>query len=102
MNNFKWANNHARTSALIYAQAVLEACAKLKIEEPLRVLVDTDDYPAIRKISEVEFAIGWLHGCAECHGVIIEELWERVDARIVCRAVARVRRRSQGQKGRAA
>jgi hypothetical protein len=92
MTNFKWTNNYARTSALIYAEALLEACAKAKVADPVAALIDTDEYPALRKISEVEFAIGWLHGCAECHGVTIEVLWAQVG----------FKRFSRAGKGRAA
>jgi hypothetical protein len=92
MNNFKWINNYARTSALTYAEAFLEACAKLKIKDPLAALIDTDDYPKLRTISEVEFAIGWLHGCAECHGVTIEVIliWAEVGSKRFSRAKGRV------------
>lgn len=75
----------ALTSALIYADALAEACAKVRppVADPVRALVETDAYPRLMKISEVEFAIGWLHGCAETLGVTVEELWEALtmDAR---------------------
>jgi hypothetical protein len=74
----KWTNNHARESAIIYAEALLEACQKTKVADPCRALTDADEFPKLRKISEVEYAIGWLNGCAECHGVIVEVLWEQI------------------------
>lgn len=67
-------NHHAAVSAKIYIDAVIEACTRLKLE-PMRVLLDAADYPAIRKISELEFAIGWLHGCAEASGGTVEVVW---------------------------
>jgi len=74
-------NRHAETSALIYAEAVTDACTK-KGKRPsvpvLSALTDTDDYSHLRKISEVEYAIGWLNGCAETCGVTIEVLWEHL------------------------
>lgn len=93
MKNAKitWTNNHARTSAYIYAEAVLEACAKAKIphERTLDVLINSDEYPALRKITDVEFAIGWLHGCAECHGVTVEAIWAEVGSKRFSRAKGR-------------
>ena len=68
-------NHHARTSALIYAEAVLEACRKAKVSDPIAALVDTDDYPRLKRIDMIEYAIGWLHGCAEANGVTVEVLW---------------------------
>lgn len=93
MKNTKitWTNNHARTSAYIYAEAVLEACEKAKIpwEKSLDVLVNADEYPKVTKISEVEFAIGWLHGCAETLGITIDALWASVGGKRFSRANGR-------------
>ena len=68
-------NSYATTSAKIYVAAILEACKKAKIADPLEAITNTDAYPRLLKIAEVEFAIGWLNGCAESHGVTVEVLW---------------------------
>jgi hypothetical protein len=70
-------NHIARESAEIYADVVLEACRKAKVE-PIDALIDTDDYPKLLKHPMVEFAIGWLTGCAEAHAVTLEALWNQV------------------------
>lgn len=75
----KWSNTRARDSARIYADAVLEACQQAKITDPIiEVITESDRYPRLQKISEVEYAIGWLHGCAEAHEVTVEVLWDQV------------------------
>jgi hypothetical protein len=71
-------NHHARTSALIYAETILEACRVAKIKDPIAALIDTDDYPRLKRIDMVEYAIGWLNGCAESHGVTVVTLWEQI------------------------
>lgn len=76
----KWLNDYARDSAIIYAEALIEACGKTKVPDPVRALTDADDFPRLRKISEVEYAIGWLNGCAECHGVTVTALWAQIIA----------------------
>ena len=72
-------NHYARASALIYAEALLDGCRRTKID-PIEALVDTDDFPRLLKIPGIEFAIGWLHGCAEAHAVTVDALWEQVIA----------------------
>jgi hypothetical protein len=74
----KFANHHAETSARIYYVALIEACIKAKVTDVRRALTDADEFPRLKKISEVEFAIGWLHGCAESHGVTVEFLWDEL------------------------
>lgn len=71
-------NEHARISARIYCDALLEACAKVKAD-PLRALTETDEFPRLMKMSGVEFAIGWLHGCAESHEITVEALWTEIN-----------------------
>lgn len=82
-------NSFARTSALIYTQAIMDACAQANLRghrskrrcfDPRVVLLDTDDYPQLVKVPMIEYAIGWLHGCAEAHGVLVEVLWDQVVA----------------------
>ena len=70
-------NHHARTSALIYVECVLDGCREAKCD-PIQALEDTDDHPKLRKLDLVEFSIGWLHGCAEAHGVTVVALWEHL------------------------
>lgn len=71
-------NRYAHDSAIIYAEALLEACKKAKVLDPMRALTDADEFPALLKISEVEYAIGWLNGCAETCGVTVTVLWAHV------------------------
>lgn len=78
MPPFKFTNHHAQESAKIYAQAVIEACEKSKVADVLDAVVNTADYPRLMKISELEYAVGWLHGCAESHGVTVEILWSHL------------------------
>jgi hypothetical protein len=70
-------NAHAAESAAIYAAALVDACKKVNAD-PLIALVDAEEFPRLLKIATVEFAIGWLHGCAESHGVTVEVLWEQL------------------------
>jgi hypothetical protein len=72
---FKFSNHHVRESAKIYGEALIDACRQAKVIEPKQALLDTDAFPRLLKIPNVEYAIGWLHGCAESHGVLVEVLW---------------------------
>lgn len=76
----KWMNTKIRRAALDYAEAILEACTMCKVADPLRAVTDTDAYPRLQKVPCVEFAIGWLHGCADMMGVKIEVLWAQIEA----------------------
>ncbi len=78
MNSKIELNSHARESAGIYVDAVIEACEKVRIKNPKATLSDTDQYPKLMKIPDVEYAIGWLNGCAEAHGVIVDVLWDQI------------------------
>lgn len=71
-------NPYARESAHIYVDAIIDACAKAKVADPRTAIIDTDDFPALLKIPTVEYAIGWMHGCAESHGVLVEVLWDEI------------------------
>ena len=71
-------NSYARESAEIYAQALIDACRKAKVANPILTLTDADDYPRLLKIPTIEYAIGWLNGCAEAHGVTVEVLWTQL------------------------
>jgi hypothetical protein len=64
--------------ARIYVVGFLEACAQAKVADPLDALIETEDYPRLAKIPNVEWMIGWLHGCAEAHGVRVEALWKQI------------------------
>jgi hypothetical protein len=70
-------NRYASDSSTIYAEAIIEACKKLKLD-PLEAITNTEDHPKLLKTANIEFAIGWLNGCAESHGVTIEKLWEKI------------------------
>lgn len=78
----KWLNDKVRKGAVLYAEAILEACAKAKVKNPLHAVTDTDFYPRLQRIPEVEFAVGWLHGCADVIGVKIEVLWAQVEVEL--------------------
>jgi hypothetical protein len=71
-------NPKARRSALVYAEGFLDACRQAKVADPLDALIETDAYPRLAKIYNVEWMVGWLHGCAEAHGVKVEALWKLV------------------------
>jgi len=90
---FRWLNKYTQDSAVIYMRAFIEACIDKKVTDYARALTDTDDFPRLRNVTELEFAIGWLHGCAECHGVPVTELLKQITVREVC---------SVTKKGRAA
>lgn len=80
-------NRYARDSAHIYVDAIIDACAKAKVADPRKAIVDTDDFPRLLKIPTVEYAIGWLNGCAESHSVLVEVLWDEIIATRARRAV---------------
>jgi hypothetical protein len=73
----KWHSSIAKTSARIYAEALIEACEKVGAD-PRRALTDADEFPKLMKISEVEYSIGWLNGCAESHELTVEAFWDRL------------------------
>lgn len=97
----KWLNNYVKDSAIIYVEAILEACKTVKVADPRSALVDTDlRAPRLQKIPEVEFAIGWLNGCAESHGVTIDAVWNAAVIAIAKAGVEKIGRSTK--KGRAA
>lgn len=67
----------AAKTALIYSEALLEACAKHGVD-PVKLLVDTADYPKVARLEMVEFMVGWFHGVAEAYGALAEQLWAQV------------------------
>lgn len=71
-------NKHASESAKIYAEAIIEACQQAKVKDPKLALTDADEFPKLLKIPEVEYAIGWINGCAEALGVLVEVLWDQI------------------------
>lgn len=73
----KWTdkNKKLRAAAYDYAMAIVQACDEKKVTNTLHALTDTDCYPRLQKVPEVEFAIGWLHGVAESANLSIESLW---------------------------
>lgn len=78
----KWLNDKVRKAAILYAEAILEACEKAKVTNHLHAITDTDFYPRLQRIPEVEFAVGWLHGCADVIGVKIEVLWAQIEVEL--------------------
>lgn len=66
---------YASDSARIYVQALVDAARRCKVD-PRDALINTDAYPALMKRSMVEFAVGWLHGCAEAHDIQPEQLFD--------------------------
>jgi hypothetical protein len=87
-------NPHAHESAAIYIEAILDACERCKVTNPLRVLTDADEFPRLQKIPEVEYAIGWLNGCAEAHGVTASVLWAHVRKQGVSSRLDRIAKRA--------
>ncbi len=73
-----WLNKKLRASAHDYVAAILEACALCKVKDPAYAFMNTDAFPRLQKISEVEFAVGWLHGAADAIGIKPEELFAQV------------------------
>lgn len=67
----------ASESAEIYVELIVSACAKLKIS-PRDALLNTEDYPQLHKVLTLEFAIGWLHGCAEAYDLLPEQLFDAI------------------------
>lgn len=78
----KFANKKLRAAAHDYVGAFLEACAEKKVKEPLDALVNTDAYPRLQKMPEIEHAIGWMNGCADAIGIPVEKLFRHVAAEI--------------------
>lgn len=58
-----------------YCAAIDDACRRLKID-PIKAIVDTDDYPALAKQWQVEFSLGWLRGVADATGLSVRYLWD--------------------------
>ena len=79
----KWTSQKLHAAAKDYVAAFYEACALTKVDKPLDALINTDAYPRLQKTPVIEFAIGWLHGCAEALGVTVEQLVEEVKAELV-------------------
>lgn len=73
-----WLNKKLRAAAHDYCEAILEACTIKKVADPLDALVNTDKYPRLQSISEVEFAVGWFHGVADAIGVEPDDLFAAV------------------------
>lgn len=71
----QWLDKKIEKSAKVYAEAFAEACDNARVKDPLHALVETDAYPRLQKIPEVEFAIGWLHCLAETIGIKVERLF---------------------------
>src|SRR5689334_20167223 len=69
-----WLNKKLRAAAHDYVEAFLEACTIKKVDDPLDALRNTDAYPRLQKIPEVEFAVGWLHGVADAIGIEPDDL----------------------------
>ncbi len=86
----KWTNHIVRESASIYFEAFMEACCKAHVP-PRRALVDTDEYPKLHRISDVEYSIGWLHGCADSHGVTVETLYDILYDALMAQQLDKVR-----------
>lgn len=87
----KWANDKLRRAAHDYVAALLEACEKAKVKSPLHALTDTDAYPRLQKIPEVEFCVGWLHGVADAIGIKVEALFEQVAAELAAKGKGKAR-----------
>jgi hypothetical protein len=68
-------NGYASQSAHLYVELILEACARRKIDAR-DAIINTDSYPVLNKTSDVEFAIGWLHGVAEAHELLAEQIFD--------------------------
>ena len=74
-----WMNGKLRAAVRDYFMAFLEACGQKKVEKPRDAFVNTDAYPRLQKIPEVEFCVGWLHGVAEAIGLAPEQLFDQLD-----------------------
>jgi hypothetical protein len=70
-------NGFASESASIYIELIVEACKRRKID-PRDAIINTDSYPQLNKTAEVEFAIGWLHGLAEAHELLAEQVFDAI------------------------
>ncbi|HZJ67674.1 MAG TPA: hypothetical protein VFD36_29425 [Kofleriaceae bacterium] len=68
-------SNYASESARVYAVTLVDACRRRKID-PRDALINTDSYPVLMRHQLVEFAIGWFNGCADCHEVKPEQLFD--------------------------
>jgi hypothetical protein len=69
-------NTIAKRCAIDYAAALIEACKTVRPEiDPLDALDNADAYPRLTKISEVEFCIGWINGCASTLGSTTQKFW---------------------------
>jgi hypothetical protein len=75
--NKRTVNPTAATSVRIYAEEFARACKRVKVD-PRIALVETDDYPKLMRCDQVEFMVGYLHGCAETHEVTPLALWDSI------------------------
>lgn len=66
---------YASDSARIYVQTLVDQARRCKAD-PRDALINTDAYPALMKRSMVEFAVGWLHGCAEAYDLRPDQLFD--------------------------
>lgn len=62
-------------SLVTYAEALIEAFNQAKVTDFIEALTETDCYPRLMKIPNVEWMIGWLHGLAEAHEVSVKIIW---------------------------
>ena len=83
-------NGYASASAHLYVELILEACTRRKIDAR-DAIINTDSYPQLNKTADVEFAIGWLHGVAEAHELLAEQVF---DAMTMPAVVAKKTRRA--------
>ncbi len=81
---------YASESARTYVESLVDAARRCKAD-PRDALINTDDYPALMKRSMVEFAIGWLHGCAESNEVMPEQLFDAALAPELATAIEKLK-----------
>lgn len=75
-------NPYASESLGIYIELLVGVCARRKLDAR-DVLINTDEYPELARSREVEFAIGWIHGVAEAHELVAEQLFDAVTAQAI-------------------
>jgi hypothetical protein len=72
--------SEAYEAGRIHAAALLEACAPFKAD-PVKVLIDTEDYPRIvRDLPMAEFIVGWFHCVEDMTGSSLREIWGHLSA----------------------
>jgi len=75
-------NPVALESAVDFAAALIEACKTVRPEvDPLSAITDTDAYPRLARVPQVEFMVGWISATACVLGRPVHVLWAELGPR---------------------